>query len=530
MTELYPYQKSAVDLITTKGRALIAYEMGLGKTPITIRAMENLMSDGKIQHTVLVIVLSSLRYQWEREIKIWAPDSNAVVIDGGPEDRDNIYRSLVTYPPDYVVTTYDLIVRDYKWYAHQQWGAVVLDEMTAIKSFRAKRSQAVKALSQRVPVRVGLTGTPITNGKADEIFSLMEFVDPRVLGKFWDFDKRYIVRHPNGWITKYKNLPELHAKLRPHIARKLQMDNDVKSFLPEVLDMPARMVGMDRYTKRLYKHISRDLLNYLDEAQELFGDSFTWNLAANYGHGDAKFDPVEMTVRGNIMGTYQALRMLCDHPQLLIDSALEFAKDEGTGSGYCYQLYRDKSVGLVENSKSPKLVELISYIKDAIEADPDVKVVVFASWTRAFPYFMEALAQAKISMVQFHGGMTPKAKETAKTMFQTDPEVRVFLSSDAGGYGVDLPQASILVNYNLPWSAGAALQRNSRIIRASSGHKQVRIERLLMDDSVEVRQFQILGHKMSVSQGIIDGMGADPMGNLENTVSGLRTFLVANDD
>lgn len=530
MNSLYPYQKAAVDLITTKGRALIAYEMGLGKTPITIVAMERLMEDEQIRQPVLVIVLSSLKFQWRSEINKWAPNSNAVVIDGGPQDRDNIYRSLVTYPPDYVITTYDLIVRDYKWYAAHLWGAVVLDEMTAIKSFKAKRTKAVKTLAARTPIRVGLTGTPITNGKADEIFSLMEFVDPKVLGKFWDFDKRYIVRHPNGWITKYRNVEELHSRLRPHIARKRQTDMDVKDFLPEVLDMPARLVTMDRYTKRLYKVISRDLMSFLEEAQELFGDSFTWNMAANYGHGDEKYDPVAMQVQGNIMQTYQALRMLCDHPDLLMDSALEFAKDEGKGSGYCYQLKNDKTVGLVSGAKSPKLAELIAYLKDAIEADPDVKVVVFASWTRAFPYLMEAMDHAKIAAVQFHGGMTPKAKEATKALFQTDPNVRVFLSSDAGGYGVDLPQASILVNYNLPWSAGAALQRNSRIIRASSGHKQVRIERLLMDDSVEVRQNRVLGHKMSVSQGIIDGVGVDPMGNIENTVGGLRSFLEDHDD
>jgi SNF2 family DNA or RNA helicase len=530
MTDLYPYQKSAVDLITTKGRALIAYEMGLGKTPITIRAMEQMMEDGTVRNTVLVIVLSSLRYQWKKEIEKWAPNSTAAIIDGGPKDRDELYAKLEVESPDYVISTYDLVVRDYSWYAAHRWGAIVLDEMTAIKSFRAKRTQAIKRLSMRVPVRVGLTGTPITNGKADEIFSLMEFVDPTVLGKFWDFDKRYIVRHPNGWITKYKNLPELHTRLTPHIARKRQMDADVKSFLPEVLDMPARRVVMDRYTKRIYKVISQDLLRFLDEAMDLFGGSFTWNMAANYGHGDAKFDPMAMQVQGNIMQTYQALRMLCDHPQLLIDSALEFAQDEGKGSGYCYQLHTDKMVGLLDNQKSPKLVELIAYLKDAIEADPEVKVVVFASWTRAFPYLLQAMAQAKIVAVQFHGGMTPTAKEAAKTKFQTDQDVRVFLSSDAGGYGVDLPQASILINYNLPWSAGAALQRNSRIIRASSGHKQVRIERLLMDDSVEIRQFQVLGHKMSVSQGIIDGVGIDPMGNLENTVAGLRSFLLDNDE
>jgi SNF2 family DNA or RNA helicase len=172
----------------------------------------------------------------------------------------------------------------------------------------------------------------------------------------------------------------------------------------------------------------------------------------------------------------------------------------------------------------------VDYLKDAVEADPEVKIVVFAQFTRSFPYLINEIrgALGASSVVQYHGGMDAKQKDFVKRTFQNEPNVRVFLSSDAGGYGVDLPQASILVNYNLPWSAGTALQRNSRIIRASSGHKQVRIERLLIEGSVEVRQHEMLDYKMSVAGGIVDGELSDPRGNIENTVEGLRNFLLAD--
>lgn len=526
MVSLYPYQKSAVDLITTQRRVLIAYEMGLGKTPITITAMERLMEDGRIRDSVLVVVLSSLKYQWQSEIKKFAPDSRAVVVDGTPAQRDKVYVTIDEDMPDYVITTYDLIVRDYSWYAQHEWGAMVLDEMTAIKSFKAKRTKAIKALGARTHIRVGLTGTPITNGKAEEIFSLMEFVDPKVLGKFWDFDKRYIVRHPNGWITRYRHMDELNGRLLLHLARKRQMDPDVKDYLPEVLDMSPRLVAMDRNTARLYRLISSDLMLALDEAAELLGTNFSFNLAANYGQGQEKFDPVANALTGKIMQAYQALRMLCCHPSLLMDSALEYEKDEGTGSAYCWQLSQDPNVHLTGTNSSPKLDELMSYLKDAIEADPDVKVVVFTSWVRMFPYITEALRKAKIPHVTFHGGMSATQKDVAKTRFQEQEEIRVFLSSDAGGFGLDLPQASILINYDLPWSAGTAAQRNSRIIRASSLHKQVRIERLLVQGSVEERQAEMLGFKMSVAQGIVDGQVADAKGDIVNTVGGLKSFLV----
>jgi SNF2 family DNA or RNA helicase len=526
---LYPYQHDAVKLIRDNKKALIAYEMGLGKTPITIVALEQMMLNSDIQHPVLVVVLSSLKYQWRDEISRWAPDSVAKVVDGTPAQRDKVYLDLEDVGADYVITTYDLIVRDYQWYAEKRWGAMVLDEMTAIKSFRAKRTKAVKELASRIPVRVGLTGTPITNGKAEEIFSLMEFVDPKILGKFWDFDKRYISRHPNGWVTKYRNMPELNNRIKGHLARKRQMDADVKDYLPDVLDMDPRYVAMDKYMERVYKRISADCSLALDEAQELFGSSFTWNVAYEYGQSDQKaHDPVANEIRGTIMACYSALRMLCDHPQLLMDSAREYeaGNGDGTGSSYCWQLYSDGVVN--DTAKSPKLTELVAYVKDAVEADPDVKVVVFASFTRAFPYIVEALEKAlgAGTVVEFSGKQSAKVKEINKKRFQNDPSVRVFLSSDAGGYGVDLPQASILINYNLPWSAGTALQRNSRIIRASSGHKQVRIERLLMSRSVEVRQWEMLRFKMSVAGGVVDGLVSDPSGSIENTVEGLRNFLL----
>ena len=110
-------------------------------------------------------------------------------------------------------------------------------------------------------------------------------------------------------------------------------------------------------------------------------------------------------------------------------------------------------------------------------------------------------------------------------MFQTSLDVRVLISTDAGGYGVDLPQANLLVNYDLPWSAGTAIQRNSRIRRASSTWKSVIIQDFLVVNSIEERQHQMLQQKNAVADAVIDGQGINTKGGVDLTVGSLLKFL-----
>ena len=121
--------------------------------------------------------------------------------------------------------------------------------------------------------------------------------------------------------------------------------------------------------------------------------------------------------------------------------------------------------------------------------------------------------------------MNSKEKEESKVLFQTSKDVRVLVSTDAGGYGVDLPQANLLINYDLPWSSGTAVQRNSRIRRASSTWKSVIIQDFLMEDSIEERQYQMLNQKTAVANAIIDGEGINTKGGVDLTVGSLLNFI-----
>jgi hypothetical protein len=505
---LKPYQPEAVDKMVDRQKMLVAYEMGLGKTCMTIAALESMTISGPI----LVIALSSLKYQWEKEINKFS-DSTVIVIDGSALTRALQYDK--GSDNDYVVTNYESIVNDWDIVNSISWGAIVCDEATAIKGFRSKRSKKVKELSRDVPIRFALTGTPIENGRPEEVYSIMQFVDPTLLGRFDLFDQTFIVRNHFGGVQRYRNLPIFHEKMKQASVRKIQTDPDVAPYLPDTIHRDPMMISFDKKTSELYNFIADELSNELYEAQQLLGANFS--LLAHYGH-DSKPGSAADMMRGSIMSKITALRMLCDCPDLLTKSSDKFDKQLGEGSAYVSSL---KSRGLLEGvTKTPKLNALKTYINDHLDTDPEAKVVVFTSWVG-----MLELIQKEVGGTLYTGNMNAKEKEASKVKFLTDPECRVFISSDAGGYGVDLPNANLLVNYDLPWSAGLAVQRNGRIKRASSRWPSITIQDLLIADSIEERQHDMLQQKNAVADAVMDGQGINAKGGVDLTVGSLIGFL-----
>jgi SNF2 family DNA or RNA helicase len=257
-------------------KMLVAYDLGLGKTVLTIAAVERLMDEQKVTEPGLIICLSSLKYQWAESIKKFTNGSKPIVIDGTPEQRKRQYDRAMkwrTTGVDYIIMNYEQVVNDWEFVSKLPRGFIVLDEATAIKSFRSKRAKATKKLAT-CEYRFALTGTPVENGKPEELFSIMQFVDDSVLGRFDKFDMTFIVRNSWGGVDRYRNLPMLHEKMKEASVRKAQKDPDVAPFLPETIHKDPIYVNLDRKTAKLYKRIVDDLLLDLDNAQTMFGSSF----------------------------------------------------------------------------------------------------------------------------------------------------------------------------------------------------------------------------------------------------------------
>jgi SNF2 family DNA or RNA helicase len=495
-----------------RGKMLVAYDLGLGKTVLTIAALERLMDEGLITEPGIIICLSSLKYQWADQIRKFTNESSTpLVIDGTPKQRLEQYREAFDWGHtlvDYVIINYEQVVNDWEYVRQLPTGFIVCDEATAIKSFRSKRSKYVKKLKS--DYKFALTGTPVENGKPEELYSIMQFVDNSLLGRFDLFDQTFIVRNRFGGVDRYRNLPLLNKTLSAACVRKRQTDPDVAPYLPETIFAEPILIQFDPAGSKLYKSVANEILTDLEEAMESYGTNF--DIFSHYGQANS-FDGAD-ALRGKIMSKLTALRMLCDHPELLQFSA--------ESSGYVAEL---KNTGRLDKvNKSPKLSALKEYVDNFLSEYEGNKIVIFTSYVHMVDIMRDALVM-NWGSTPYTGEMNAKDKEESKLRFQTDPDVRILVSSDAGGYGVDLPQANLLINYDLPWNAGLAVQRNGRIRRASSTWKSIVIQDFLMEGSIEERQHTMLQQKIAIANAVVDGEGIDEKGGVALTAGSLKAFL-----
>lgn len=512
--ELRPFQVEGFERMLEQKHLLLAMSMGLGKTIVTIAAVEELIDSGKVSGG-LVIAFSGLKYQWAEQIeKFTNGRADVLVIDGPPKKRMEQYDKAGRGMVEYVILNYEQVVNDWERVRRLKHDFVVADECVALKGFRSRRTKYVKKI--QAPYRFGLTGQPVEN-RLEELFSIMEWVDPDCLGDFVSFDRTFIKRNYFGGVKHYRNLPLLHTRLSESMVRKNRDDPEVAKYMPKVSETSV-YAEFDSPNKRLYRRISSDLRYEIAEAMAQFGKSFDL-----YKHYSSTGSGSEAMVAGKVMSRLTCLRMLCDHPLLLHTSAQRFLDDgDKRGSVYAAELFKAGELAGVETS--PKLAYTVDLVKEILTENKRNKVVLFAYFKDALRYIQEALKGVTDSVL-FMGGMNAAQKEQSKKQFQNDPGTRLFLSSDAGGYGVDLPQANYLLNYDLPWSAGKIEQRNARIDRLSSEFSAVFVTNILMRKSIEVRHYDMLKLKKLIGSAVVDGKGSDKAGRLEMNLKTLSDFL-----
>ena len=539
-----------MDMFLERGSLLLAMEQGVGKTMVAVAAAETLLGCGDIGLN-LVVVPASLKYQWAERIAehtdiptvevtikgesfiIPAPPYG-VVIDGKPfqkkgikysaeDDRARQY-ATITDETDYVILAYDNILDDVaqiKRIKRRSPLMVTLDEVSAIKGLESRRSKRVKRMLT-ADYRMGLTGTPIEN-RPDEAFSIMQWVDKTVLGDWPFFEKSFIKRNSNGSVRRYNNLPLFHEIMSQAMYRKKRSDPDVAPYMPDE-EFDTWEVTLDHDTKVAYYTIGRDLLAEL-RAMRHSGD---FNLASYYaGRGGND----EGTQAGKAMAKYAAMEQLLDHPDLVVASAMDYqdSKDrraEGEekaswpGSQYCYKIWQENLVD--ELFHSPKLIELKARLATLFELNPDAKVLIYTRWIEMLGILEWDLPY---SSVLYHGGLNASSKAAVISRFTKDPSIRLFLSSHAGAYGCDMFMASHLVNYDRDWSAGKGDQINGRHVRASSEFSKVFIHDLECVGTIETRKRQVVEFKRRIASAVVDGVGADRMGRIENDLKTLTAWL-----
>jgi SNF2 family DNA or RNA helicase len=508
--ELRPYQDQARAFLLNRGSALLALDLGTGKTVVSIAAIEELRTQGKVK-CALLIMSSSLTAQWVERIHQFTDSESVVLVDGSltPTKRSNILSNVMEHTPEYLIMGIRQVVQNIDLIIGMAPDLVLVDEVTSIKNFSTQQTKAIKKLKSTY--RIGLTAEPIENGKAEEMFSIMEWIDRSVFGNWRDFELNYIKRNSAGIITGYRNVPELNKQFLTACFVKRRDDKDVAEFMPTVEEYNC-YVEMDDDIDLVYRRIARDLLDVLYSA----GDRASIDLDAHYSGGRQGGSDHQLGPIGSRLG---AAQLLLSSPTLLRASGERYNEsgDDG-GSKYAAGLL-DALRGL---SVGPKLEACVELAEEYLKANSSHKVIVFSKYKGILPMLEKELKE--YNPVLFSGDLNGRQRGEAISRFTNDSDCRLFLSSDAGGYGVDLYAASHLINFNLPDSSGALKQRNGRHVRANSKFRHVYIDNLLVKGSIEEYQQQRLAYKGRVSSAVLTGL-SDVRGNLDNDVTSLTKFL-----
>ncbi|MFQ5491049.1 MAG: DEAD/DEAH box helicase [Phycisphaerae bacterium] len=444
-TRLFPYQRDGALFAAQAGRAVIADEMGLGKTIQAIAAAEMLAQNGGIER-VLIVCPSSLKSQWNHEISRFSSRS-ASIIEGLAHRRRDLYRHPEGF---FKIVNYDVVHRDLE--AIQEWAPdlVILDEAQRIKNWQTRTAKSVKRIT--APLAMVLTGTPLEN-RLEELHSIVEFVDRHRLGPLFAFRAAHEIREEDtGKVVGYRELKKVKKTLAPILIRRTKK---------QVLDqLPGRS------DKNFFVPMTEPQWIPHDENKETVARVVQkWR---RYGFL-TEADQLRLRI------ALQYMRMSCDNTYLV---------DHQTDHG----------------SKVPELATLLEEVFE----EPGAKVVIFSQWLRMNELVGRMLEARSWGYVHLHGGVPARQRKGLTRALREDESCRVFLSTDAGGVGLNLQSASTVVNMDLPWNPAVLEQRIGRVHRLGQ-KRNVRVVNFVSEGTIEHGMLSLLKFKKSMFSGVLDG-------------------------
>jgi SNF2 family DNA or RNA helicase len=389
---------------------------------------------------VLVVAPASVKYQWEGEIRKFT-DRPVQLIDGPTKAR----RALYSQPTFYRLINYEVVLRDLEALNAWQPDLIVLDEAQRIKNWESKISRAVKKLRSRYAIV--LTGTPLEN-KIEELYSIVQFVDDRRLGPAFQFLHDHRVIDAAGKLVGYRNLDKVRDRLAPILLRRTR--REVLSQLPARTDSTV-FVELADAQRGPYAEQQTTLARLLQKKYLTEID------------------------RRRILCCIANLRMLCN-------------------STFLY----DKQTNV-----SPKLDEFAELMHDLV-AEGGHKVVVFSQWELMLRKAAEVVERLGLGYAVLHGGVPGKERKALMDRFREDAQCTVFLSTDAGGTGLNLQAADTVINLEVPWNPAVLEQRIARVHRLGQ-HRPVRAINLVARGTIEERVLKTLDLKRSLFEGVFAG-------------------------
>jgi superfamily II DNA or RNA helicase len=446
------YQKTGFRWLKTMSRygfgGVLADDMGLGKTLEAIAFLLSNKEENPEKCVSLIVCPASLVLNWESEINHFAPQLKALSVIGDAQQRAEFISHIHEY--DAIITSYDLLKRDIELYKEIKFFCQIIDEAQYIKNAVTQNARAVKSVQSEQ--RFALTGTPIENSLA-EIWSIFDFLMPGYLhnhNRFkQDFELPVIKNNDENALINLKKL------LSPFILRRLKA-NVLKELPPKT--ETVLYAALDGEQKRLY----------------------TANLAKIRSQLGSQFKSGGLSgSRVVILAMLTRLRQLCCDPTL------------------CYEDY---------HSESAKLELCLELLESSVQAGH--KVLLFSQFTSMLSIIEAHLKQLAISYYVLKGS-TPKEERAALTSRFNIDDTKVFLISlKAGGTGLNLTGADIVIHYDPWWNISAQNQATDRAHRIGQ-QNSVQVYKLIAKDTIEEKILKLQKDKMKLADSVIsegDGM------------------------
>ena len=426
---------------------VLADEMGLGKSIQTIAYLYSRREEARRTAPSLIVCPASLVYNWMNEFERFAPDLNVVAVAGSKPERMKIRE---TKNVDVFVTSYDLLRIDIDSYEERTFYTMVLDEAQYIKNHGTLTARSVKRVSALH--RMALSGTPMEN-RLSEIWSMFDFLMPGFLGSYMHFRDRFELDIMGGDEDAAHRLQSL---IGPFMLRRLK--TEVLPDLPDKLETPVYVQLTDKQQEMYRAH------------EQNLRESLTVQKNEKKSNTPTRPD-VE------VLAELMRLRQICCDPRLI------------------YEDYTEKG------AKLDAMMDLIDSALDGGE-----KTLVFSQFTSFLSLIAEELDRRGISYYTITGA-TPKMQRVEMVNTFNEDNTPVFLVSlKAGGTGLNLTGASVVIHADPWWNAAAQNQATDRAHRIGQ-ERVVSVHRIIAKGTIEERIMHLQDMKNALADQVISSEG-----------------------
>ena len=424
---------------------ILADDMGLGKTIQLLAVILYYIGKEKEPKPSIVVCPSSLSLNWKNEVNKFAPKIKTLVIHGNSEERKEQISNINKY--NLVITSYDLLKRDIAEYenANYDFKYIIADEAQYIKNNNTQNAKAIKQI--KADTKFALTGTPIENSLS-ELWSIFDFIMPDYLYSYRKFKELYEI--PIIKDNDELAIQKLKMLIEPFILRRTK-----KKVLTELPDKTISILNNEMQDEQLKIYMS-----YMANAKKEIKEELLLN----------SFEKSQI----KILALLTRLRQICCHPSLFI-------------SNY--------------KGESSKLSQCMELLKDAILSGH--KVLLFSSYSSMLEIIEKELKKQNIEYFKLIGSTKVADRIKLVENFNNNDKIKVFLISlKAGGTGLNLIGADMVIHYDPWWNLSAENQATDRTYRIGQ-KKNVQVYKLITKDSIEERIYELQEKKARLAKTML---------------------------